>query len=150
MKLANAAADAGAAVTEQRAQSTVRSALWSMTTAPAGAWFLSAMACLTSAMMFPGGVLMRLLGIAVVNQRGLRVSRLGGAWRVLVAWSPVLAFWGALRAAKIFGHNLEGSPAGYLLVLAVTVAMVSGGVRALRRPSTGWHDRLCGTRVVPM
>lgn len=46
---------------------------------------------LVSALAFRGGLLLRLLGLAVVRKDGSRASRLQILWRSVVAWSPVLS-----------------------------------------------------------
>jgi len=116
---------------------------------PADAWLLSAILSLLSAAIVPGGVLMRWLGLTVITGRGNRVSRVMSVFRALVAWTPVLSLWGVLGLSAWLGDDLTGHPTSYVILLAVTTLMVSGAVQTIRKPSAGWHDRLCGTTLVP-
>jgi hypothetical protein len=50
-----------------------------------------ALPALLAALLFRGGLLLRMLGLAVVRKDGARASRLRVFWRSLVAWSPLLA-----------------------------------------------------------
>ena len=49
-----------------------------------------ALPALLAALLFRGGLLLRVLGLAVVRKDGARASRLRVFWRSLVAWSPIV------------------------------------------------------------
>src|SRR4030095_6363016 len=49
-----------------------------------------ALVSLFCSLAFRGGLLIRVLGIAVVTRNGADVSRLRMLWRTFVAWSPLL------------------------------------------------------------
>jgi hypothetical protein len=102
-----------------------------------------------SSLIVPGGVFTRMLGHAVVTQRGNEISRMISLLRTLVAWSPAIAWLFYLAASpKVQGFvPMPPSPAlGTVLTLA---ALGIGVALTIARPERGPHDWLLGTRVVP-
>jgi uncharacterized RDD family membrane protein YckC/tRNA A-37 threonylcarbamoyl transferase component Bud32 len=94
------------------------------------------------ALAFRGGLLLRLLGIAVVKDDGGDASRLRIVWRALIAWSPL--FVGAwVLSALTSGVPLPAKLAGPALLMIVPVIFSS----TLRGRSL--QDRLAGTWLVP-
>jgi hypothetical protein len=103
---------------------------------------LSVSACLSVlvGLCFRGGLLMRGLGIAVVNQAGNQASRWRIAWRATLGW----IWW--VPAAWAFAQ-----PTGLGIVVGVAL-LLGAGVLVLRfngRNSRGISDRLAGTWLVP-
>jgi len=111
---------------------------------------LTAFLSLFCAIAFRGGLMMRILGIAVVGSRGAPASRLHMLWRGLIAWAPVLLapvwFFSVMpRMAGSSGQEMiSGTGLGILagLALALGLACVAPGRRGL-------HDRLAHTWLVP-
>jgi hypothetical protein len=111
---------------------------------------LLSIACgLISVLAVPGGVVTRALGHAVVRRDGREIGRLRSAVRLLIAWSPVIA-WMAYAGIPMFGETRAMSPdmafAGGGLAL---LSIAAGAVWTLAFPSRGPHDRIAGTWVVP-
>jgi hypothetical protein len=108
----------------------------------------SVVASLISATLVPGGVLMRLLGLAVVSRDGTEIGRGGSIARALVAWSPVLAWmiWFGPSAIERTLAAPQGPTIGAGIVLAV---LASGAVWSILEPSRGPVGRLTRTWVVP-
>ena len=97
---------------------------------------------LIAALLFRGGLVLRLCGVAVVRRDGRRASRLRVFWRGLVAWSPVLAVpvvAGALT--PVLGIVWAAS---LLAALAAGLAICSAAL-----PERSLQDRLAGTWLVP-
>jgi hypothetical protein len=96
---------------------------------------------LAAALFFRGGVLLRLLGLAVVRQDGERASRLRVLWRGLIAWSPFLAM--PFLAAGLTPFLGAGWTAAVVVtLLAACVAW------SLSLPNRSLQDRLAGTCLV--
>jgi hypothetical protein len=103
--------------------------------------------CLAGAMLVPGGVLFRLLGLAVVRRDGREIGRLRSIGRVLIAWSPLL-IW----CASLFPRPIAALSAGSLRIEAAVVVMailLGGAVWSIVRPTRGPHDVVAGTWIVP-
>ena len=100
-----------------------------------------------------GGLLLRLLGIAVVDRAGRQISPLRGLVRAAVAWLPVL-LWGSLL---LFGPTTSGptrevaEAAGWVIaaVVALMILFMAGVVWAVVRPERGIQDHIAGTWLVP-
>jgi hypothetical protein len=99
-----------------------------------------------------GGLLLRVFGLAVVDRRGLRASRLRAAWRALVAWAPaaaasaVLINFGVLvDAGKSAAH-----PGWTAIAVGAAVIFAAGGAFAALRPARSLQDRAAGTSIVPL
>jgi uncharacterized RDD family membrane protein YckC len=109
---------------------------------------LLALICsIVSSIIVPGGVLMRLLGIAVVTRNGTEISRARSLVRALVAWLPaILWLWFLLASPVIQGWvPAPESQAPTALLLGI---MISGAVWSIARPR-GLQDRIAGTWIVP-
>jgi hypothetical protein len=98
-------------------------------------WLASSILGLYSAMMFRGGLVLQLLGIAVVS-RGAEASRPRVAARACIAWSP----------AALFGLGVA-TGIGVLQMLALSMLLV-GVVWALARPERGLQDIIADTYLV--
>jgi hypothetical protein len=96
---------------------------------------------LVTALLFRGGLIFRVLGIAVVQKNGRRASRLRMLWRAIITWGPVFVLgWVALAQAF---H--EASALNLIFIFAFLVlALVSTLL-----PHRGLQDRLAGTWLVP-
>jgi len=119
--------------------------------------------------LFKGGVMYRVFGIAVVNRQGLEASRIRLTVRTLLAWSPILLTWfwllllspyrdlsNSVYLSGIYKsfYYLDGQ---FLLAILhyhpVPLLMLAvfsiGGLWALVHPDRGLHDRIAGTYLVP-
>lgn len=96
---------------------------------------------LLAALLFRGGLLLRIVGLVVLRKNGERASRLRVFWRGLIAWSPamILPFL-SVALVPLFGS------AG----TAVIVVLLAGGLAAwsLALPERSLQDRLAGTWLV--
>jgi len=97
--------------------------------------------------LFTGtGFTFRPFGVALVNRRGARISRVRALWRATVTWSPVIALAFVLK----YGPDVtDGSTAVFAIDLALVALVIAGAVWASQRPARGIQDRLAGTWVVP-
>jgi len=96
---------------------------------------------LLAALLFRGGLVLRIANVTFVRRDGAKASRLRMFWRTLVAWSPaVLALF--LYAPLYPTHPAMGAVLGY---------GVAGGLAGLSvaLPGRGLADRLAGTWPVP-
>ncbi|HSF99788.1 MAG TPA: protein kinase [Vicinamibacterales bacterium] len=100
---------------------------------------LMAMVALVTAVLFRGGVLLRICRMAVVDRLGSEVSRWRTLARAVIAWLPIGVGVGLLLldvpwpvAAAIAG-----------------VLQLTGIVWAVVRPARGIQDRITGTWLVP-
>lgn len=96
---------------------------------------------LVAALLFRGGPLLRLLGLAVVRRDGERASRLRVLWRGLIAWSPFLATPFLAMALTPFAG------AGWRAVIVLAFLALCVGW-SLSLPNRGLPDRLAGTCLV--
>ncbi|HUF47747.1 MAG TPA: serine/threonine-protein kinase [Vicinamibacterales bacterium] len=103
---------------------------------------------LVSSIIVPGGVMGRLLGVTVVNARGDVISRARSAVRVLIAWSPAIA-WLVWLGPSPIEHSLAMTLSPLVPVVVVMAAMAAGAVWTIAKPARGLHDRLARTWVVP-
>jgi uncharacterized RDD family membrane protein YckC len=106
---------------------------------------VAAMGCaaffsVAAAILFRGGVLMRVLGIAVVRRDGTDASRWRLLWRACVAWSPI---------ALLLKVSLDdaGYEKGSTLIVALPILCVVIWSAATRGRTL--QDRLAGTWLVP-
>ena len=103
---------------------------------------------LIAAILFRGGPMLRMAGIAFVRRDGKRASRLHVLWRALVAWSPLLL-------VPIGLTLFRGSPSptvfsGMPLVLYLCCGLYGGlAILSVTLPQRGLPDRLAGTWPVP-
>ena len=99
---------------------------------------------LLSALFFRGGLLFRVLGIAVATDRG-PASRTRAFWRAVIAWSPA-----ALSGLALGISEEPMQHAGWLIVQGISVGIFVVGIAyAVRHPQRGLQDRLAGTWLVP-
>ena len=96
-----------------------------------------------SALLFRGGLLMYIFGIAVVTKDGSRASRLRTFWRSLVAWSPCVLLPLLMVLLIMSGLAITWS---VCLALALVTALVAWSASM---PERGILDRLAGTYPVP-
>jgi hypothetical protein len=111
---------------------------------------LLSIACgLISVLAVPGGVVTRALRHAVVRRDGREIGRVRSAVRLLIAWSPVIA-WMAYVGNPMFGEARAMSPpTAYALGGLALMAMAAGALWTIAVPGRGPHDRIAGTWVVP-
>ena len=107
------------------------------------AFYVCLPACI-AALLFRGGLALRMAGITFVRRDGKRASRLRVFWRALVAWSPL---WLALPGVMLFFHIPNTSS-------ELTVALFCGlflglAILSVALPKRGLPDRLAGTWPVP-
>jgi serine/threonine protein kinase len=110
--------------------------------------FCAALAILSS-LIVRGGIMVRLLGLAIVDRRGLRVSRLRGLGRALIAWSPALVLGAHFGVARLLRQSFEETFLAIWLVLLTMGVAVAGTLWTIAHPTRGWHDRFARTWVVP-
>ena len=116
---------------------------------PASVLGLCAIFAVLSSLVVRGGVLMRLLGLAVVDRRGRLVRRPLSVYRAIVAWSPALIMWAWLGISMALGRSFEQTFSAAWLVALTFAVSLAGAVWTIRHPSESWQDRVTGTRVVP-
>ncbi len=104
---------------------------------------------LISALIVPGGLITRGLRHAVVGRDGREIGRVRSAVRLLIAWSPAIA-WVAYVGVPMFGDVREMSPAATYVVSGIPlVFMAAGALWTLAMPGRGPHDHIAATWVVP-
>jgi hypothetical protein len=104
---------------------------------------------LISVLLVPGGVVTRVLRHAVVKRDGREIGRVRSAVRLLIAWSPAIA-WMAYVGNPMFGEVRAMSPdAAYALGGLALLSMAAGAGWTIAVPGRGPHDRVAGTWVVP-
>jgi serine/threonine protein kinase len=111
--------------------------------------FLACYVCLPAliaALLFRGGLALRMAGIAFVRRDGKRASRLRVFWRALVAWSPLwLAPFVLLPIlGKPDADTFNDLPFALLGGLFLGLAVLSATL-----PKRGLPDHLAGTWPVP-
>ncbi len=96
------------------------------------------------ALIFRGGLSLKLFGMGVRDARGEMAPRLRCAWRSLLVWVPLaLPYWAAASLAK--SHSAVS-----LTILFATASVHALAVGyAISRPTRGIQDRLAGTHLVP-
>ncbi len=97
---------------------------------------------LLAALLFRGGLLLRVFGVAVVRRDGMRASRLRMLWRGLVAWTPALL-------TPLLGAGLApvlGETSAILLPIALLAGLA---LWSLTLPGRSLQDRIAGTDLVP-
>jgi len=104
---------------------------------------------LISVLAVPGGLVTRALRHAVVRRDGREIGRVRSAVRLLIAWSPVIA-WTAYVGNPMFGDLRAMSPAASYAVGGLSlISMAAGAVWTIAVPGRGPHDCIAGTCVVP-
>ena len=105
-------------------------------------------AAILSSLAVPGGMVLRQLGLAVVDGQGAEIGRARSVVRTLAAWSPVIA-WLLYLAASPAVQGWVPDPGAPLLSLALMASVMGVGIAwLLTRPSRGLHDHVTGTWVV--
>ena len=104
---------------------------------------------LLSALIVPGGVVTRGVGLAVVGRNGREVSRARSMLRALVAMLPALA-WLAYLAASPRVQGWVPAPEFPLATTAVALGgLALGMIWTVASSARGPHDLVVGTWVVP-
>jgi eukaryotic-like serine/threonine-protein kinase len=102
-----------------------------------------------SSALVPGGVVIRLLGLAVVTRDGKEIGRWRSLARGLLAWLPGIVW----LAYLVTSPKLQGwvpAPPSPLVGVSLTLgALAIGAAWAIARPTRGPHDWLAGTWIVP-
>jgi hypothetical protein len=120
-----------------------------ISTLTAAALALVAGLSLISALVVPGGVVTRGLGLAVVGRDGGEVSRGRSAVRMLLAMTPAIA-WFAYLAASPRVQGFVPTPESPVGATILTLAALGAGLAwTLASGARGPHDRLAGTWVIP-
>src|SRR6266511_394453 len=96
---------------------------------------------LLAALLFRGGLVLRIANVAFVRRDGARASRLRVFCRALIAWSPV-ALSIFLYAIFTRAHPVLGEWLAYAVVCGLAIV-------SLALPCRGLPDRLAGTWPVP-
>jgi hypothetical protein len=121
---------------------------------------LGAIPSLAMALLFRGGLILRMLGLAVVNEDGTEASRLRVFWRNLIAWFPALLS-GPLVALLVgpaggLAHGLSvGTPTSVFIVSLTAASFCCIMLTAMLvvcfalLPERGLQDQLAGTWLVP-
>jgi hypothetical protein len=103
---------------------------------------------LVSALVVPGGILGRLVGLAVVTADGAAIGRARSVARVLVGWSPALAWFAYLGPSPI--DRSLAMPVSPLVPGAIVLGVLAAGAAwAIVTPERGPHDRVTGTWLMP-
>jgi len=108
---------------------------------------LTLMCSIVSSVIVPGGIVMRLLGIAVVTRDGTEISRARSMGRALVAWLPAIVWLGFL----IFSPKIQGwvpAPQSQVPTIAFLGILTSGAIVSITR-LRGLHDWISRTWIVP-
>jgi eukaryotic-like serine/threonine-protein kinase len=104
-----------------------------------------AIPALLAALLFRGGLVLRIANITFVRRDGAPASRLRLFWRALVGWTPVVAaifLYVGLHAIIGTSHPVLVQALAYSLVGVLAVLSAA-------MPGRGLHDRLAGTWPVP-
>jgi eukaryotic-like serine/threonine-protein kinase len=101
------------------------------------------------AVAFRGGLVMRILGIAVVKDDGGGASRGRMLWRSVIAWSPMLLL--LVLAACIIPLFVKSSGAARMYGEVISLVILAGlmFIAAIATRGRGLHDRLAKTWLVP-
>lgn len=116
---------------------------------------LSAALGLLSAALFRGGLLLRLLGVGVVNASGEETSRARAFVRATIAWSPFvmvgLAVFFAMDAMEPSGEvpHLLWLLLPWVVFVVLPAALLVSIAWSAKNPQRGLQDHLAGTYLVP-
>jgi hypothetical protein len=133
---------------EREGPSPLESPGFVVSTITAAVVLLTLLLGIVSSLIVPGGVFMRMLGQAVVTRHGTEIGRTLSLARVLVAWSPAIA-WLIYLAASPKAGFFPTPPNPLVGVVLTLTALGIGAVLTIVRPARGPHDWLLGTWVVP-
>jgi hypothetical protein len=104
------------------------------------------------AIVFRGGVLLRVFGLAVVDRRGRQASRIQAGVRALVAWTPAFVFVYLVFRTRVLFRDWAYTvqhPGATTAVAIAAVVFVGGALIAAFRRSRSIQDGIAGTFVVP-
>jgi uncharacterized RDD family membrane protein YckC len=120
-----------------------------ISTMTAAAFAFVLVLCVLSALLVPGGLVLRQVGLAVVTRSGAEITRLRSLIRALVASLPAIA-WLAYLAASPKVQGFVPAPSNPVTAVLVTVGVLAAGhAWTVLRRTRGPHDLLTGTWVVP-
>jgi len=102
---------------------------------------------LLSALIVPGGLVTRLIGLAIVRRDGREIGRLRSFGRAVLMWLPGLIWVAWIVMAPREGSVPAANSVPRLLLLFGVFA--AGITWTLVNPTRGPHDRAAGTWVVP-
>ena len=111
----------------------------------AGYSLIAAGVGLLSALLFRGGFLLRLFGMAITTPSG-EARRLLAFWRAVIAWSPAAL---SLIALLWLGLGPDARTTAIAIEGMSVALFVVGLAFAIRHPERGLQDRLAGTWLVP-
>ncbi len=112
--------------------------------------FSTAILSFFCAIAFRGGLVMRILGIAVVTNQGADASRLHMLWRSLIAWSPILLMPVLYSFdAPLMEKTGDQDVIRIIGLIAMVVLSLALGLAAIATRDRGFHDRLARTWLVP-
>jgi hypothetical protein len=100
--------------------------------------FYVALPALLAALLFRGGLILRVAGVAFVQRDGSRPSRVRVFWRSLVAWSIIPIGVGIFLSM----YSLSGSMLAAALAWGLVGFLCAASVAL---PGRGLQDRLAGT-----
>ena len=112
--------------------------------------FFAALIDLGCAVLLGEGLFLRLLGVATVNRRGEKASRLRVLGRTILAWSPCVV--GASLSLALWTAWLPGVSGAPVLMAALTIfalLMLAAMAWAVKKPARSLQDRAVGTWLVP-
>lgn len=93
------------------------------------------------------GLIMRSMGLELVNGKGERAGRLRLVWRQLLIWAPLVAL---SLVPILWMVTRTGPPLKAIAFCVVSVSLVAASlVTAWRSPARGLTERLSGTTMVP-
>jgi hypothetical protein len=98
------------------------------------------------ALVTGSGFTFRMFGMALVNRRGRKISRVRALWRAAVTWSPIFAVAVALKRGP---DITKAGPSVIALQFALLGVLAAAAVWAWLHPSRGIQDRLAGSWIVP-
>ncbi len=103
---------------------------------------------LISALIFPGGVGMRLTGLALVSHDGKEVRRWRSVIRAVIPWVPMMVWIRLVLKANLSPGTLAWVWTWPGLALAF-IPLIVGAIWAIARPNQGLHDRILRNWIVP-
>jgi hypothetical protein len=108
---------------------------------------------LVLALVIPGGLLLRLFGIALVDREGNEVTRWLSFRRAVVVWWAPLLLASGLSHLLLLAGRLGRPTVGILALIVFGVSLcgvyLAAIVVALVNPQQGLQDRFLGTHLVP-
>ena len=112
--------------------------------------FFAVVLDLGCALLLGEGLFLRLLGIATVNRKGEKASRLRVLGRTMLTWSPYLvgaplslALWSA------WWPGVSGAPVLMAALTIFTLLMLAAMAWAVKKPARSLQDLAVGTWLVP-